>query len=506
MVWAPRIPWPTVVDNTYPLWAALHCLSVVLPSQVIQKLLLTGILVLAGLGAHRLAQRWGKTTGAVSYFAGLLYVINPFVYGRFLTGQFLVLLGYALMPYFASALWNFLKAPGRRSAGRLLLWSLAVSTASIHNVCFMLLLSAVSLAAVAIAKWRQLNWRRIGGWGAMAAAMWLIASSLWLLPTMAGSSSAAKTASSFSRQQVGLFKTLADPQYGPVFNAAAMYGFWANNQGYYHLPKEALPVWPLIAVTFMVLALIGLWASRRDPEPWALATLGALALILGVGVSFGPFAGTFNWCFDHVPFFKGYREPQKFIGLLILAYSYLGAIGAQWVVRNARYRIALVVILVLPIIYTYPMFWGFSNQLRVANYPADWTSANQLLKADSSQFKVLFLPWHQYLTLDFAGGKIANPSQAFFEKPVIKSDTLEFGGSFDQNVPAIDKAVEKQILKRAAVSTDAGPKLARLNIKYVLLAKTEELSEYSWLSRQPGLVLLNDGPTLRVYINRDWRP
>jgi hypothetical protein len=382
----------------------------------------------------------------------------------------------------------------------------------------MFLISAISLAAVAIAKRHRLNWRTIIKWGAVAVALWLIASSFWLLPTLIGSGSIVKITSGFDRRQIELFKTLSDPQYDPVFNASAMYGFWANNQGYFHLPKETLAVWPLIAITFMALALIGLWVSRRRPESWALAVLGILALILGVGVAFGPFAGIFNWCFDYIPFFKGYREPQKFIGLLILAYAYLGAIGVQWLAgtikdqfrrqrgRRAGYSITIAILILLPIAYTYPMFWGFDNQLRVVSYPADWTAANRLLKADSNRFSVLFLPWHQYLTLNFTAGKVANPSQTFFEKPIIKGDTLEFGNSFDQNVPAINKAVEAQVLNHAALLANAGPRLAQLNIKYILLAKTEELPDYGWLNRQPDLKLLSDGPTLRVYLNRSWQP
>ena len=200
-------------------------------------------------------------------------------------------------------------------------------------------------------------------------------------------------------------------------------------------------------------------------------------------MAFGPFAGIFNWCFDNIPFFKGYREPQKFIGLLILAYSYLGAIGVQWLAgtikdqfrsqrgRRAGYSITITILMLLPIAYTYPMFWGFDNQLRVVSYPADW-----------------------------------NPSQLFFEKPIIKGDTLEFGSSFDQNVPAINKAIEAQVLNHAALLTDAGPRLAQLNVKYILLAKTEELPDYGWLNRQPDLELLSDGSTLQVYLNRSWQP
>ena len=44
-------------------------------------------------------------------FAGIFYMINPFTYDRLMAGQYNVLFGYALLPWFAGALLKFLREP-----------------------------------------------------------------------------------------------------------------------------------------------------------------------------------------------------------------------------------------------------------------------------------------------------------------------------------------------------------------------------------------------------------
>jgi hypothetical protein len=56
MVFTPRFPLPPSVDNSYLYSALLHYLSFVIPSQVLQKIILLLSLVLSGVGMHHLVQ------------------------------------------------------------------------------------------------------------------------------------------------------------------------------------------------------------------------------------------------------------------------------------------------------------------------------------------------------------------------------------------------------------------------------------------------------------------
>ena len=75
-----------------------------------ERVLLVAIVLLAGLGVHRLVA--GERAGLAA-FAGVLYAINPFVYDRLLTGQWFLLLGYAVLPWALRALIRTLRGERR---------------------------------------------------------------------------------------------------------------------------------------------------------------------------------------------------------------------------------------------------------------------------------------------------------------------------------------------------------------------------------------------------------
>ncbi len=234
MIFTPTLRMPVEVNNSYLFYGLLHWLNYVLPSQVIQKLLLFGILVLSGVGAYRLVIKLSscqvfKLAGSESesdelsafnfqlstavwgaYFAGIFYMVNPFVYSRFMAGHYLVLLGYALMPFFTIALWRFLdglggdrvEGIGYRGAsgiktrflgalkpgfldglgeGRgldkesanpipytlypLVGWAVLISLISIHSIGFMVLLSLVGAVVWSVSR-RSLEYsKRLLGYG-----------------------------------------------------------------------------------------------------------------------------------------------------------------------------------------------------------------------------------------------------------------------------------------------------------------------------------------------------
>ncbi|HUC20966.1 MAG TPA: hypothetical protein VMR98_05770, partial [Candidatus Polarisedimenticolaceae bacterium] len=124
MVFAPKLDMPIKVDNLYALNVLLHVLNWLIPSMIIEKLLLFVIFVLAGVGAHRLVLNADRSAWWGAAFAGLLYMVNPFTYAHFMAGQYLVLAGYALLPWFTLSLWRFVNAPGWRSCLKVVAWAL----------------------------------------------------------------------------------------------------------------------------------------------------------------------------------------------------------------------------------------------------------------------------------------------------------------------------------------------------------------------------------------------
>ena len=104
MVFTPHFAVPHFSDPHFLFLSLLHVLNFLLPSDIIQKLVLLTIFASAGAGMHyfmaslRSIRIDSHSWDWACYFAGILYVCNPFVYSRFMSGQYLVLLAYALLP------------------------------------------------------------------------------------------------------------------------------------------------------------------------------------------------------------------------------------------------------------------------------------------------------------------------------------------------------------------------------------------------------------------------
>src|SRR5207244_637329 len=100
----------------------------------------------------------------------------------------------------------------------------------------------------------------------LALSLW------WLLPTPGLDDLWAHV----GRAQLDLYRTQADPHWGPVLTVAALSGYWNDAQP--HLPA----VWPALALALLALSLHGLVVRRRDPLARALAVAGALGFLLAL--------------------------------------------------------------------------------------------------------------------------------------------------------------------------------------------------------------------------------
>jgi len=147
------------------------------------------------------------------------------------------------------------------------------------------------------------------------------------------------------------------------------------------------------------------------------------------------------------------------------------------------------------------MFWGFGGQLQPHEYPNGWAALNQRLNQDRGKYQVLFLPWHLYMHYAFVGRIIASPAASYFDKPVVVSNELEFGGA-SPTVPDSRKTqLSKNILPNAAQGTHLGTQLAPLGIKYILLDKDDDYRSYSYLDHQADLHLISENTNFKLYLN-----
>ena len=511
LVFTPTLRMPSTITSSYLLHALYRLLNLGVSSQVIEKGVLFSAFLLAGIGTYYLillldqTYTFHRTIGA--YIAGLLYIVNPFTYDRFMAGQYNVLLGYALLPWYTRTLLQFIYDPTVKSAVALAIWAIITSIVSIHAVGFIVLLTIIALLINVRQRRREKEWlTKVLKYGAFTATIFVIASSYWLFPLVLGKSATATSISGYGTNDVAAFATVGNGWLGKTLHLLQLQGFWAESRALYTLPQAYTPIWSLISIMIVLLVIggaISYWRTGERKTWWLFITVGIFAGIVALGAMN-------KWVVSHIPLFAGYREPQKFVALISLAYAVFIARGISAVISYCHRQggtflliCATTLVLLLSVVWTPTMWWGFNQQLSSAQYPADWFSVNRRLDSDNDNFQTLFLPWHLYMFFGFAGRIIANPASAYFDKPVIVSDNPEFKNiSYSNRTPATKQL--DQLLPLANKQETLGRQLAKLNIKYIILENDDDFSNYAYLNRQQDLKLISKSDTLELYINNAW--
>lgn len=513
MVFTPHLRMPTSSSNDYIFRVFLHALNAVLASDVIQKLLLFMVLLLSGVGMHRLVRYLSGADSSEqqsigAYIGGILYVVNPFIYDRFMAGQYQVLLGYALLPWFVQLLLRFLAVPGSATMLRLAACAVVVSIVSIHSIGLMVVLGMVALGVVLWQRRGNKEWRaKLWKFSLLALVILAVASSYWLVPIALGKGSVATQIAGIGAADQSAFATVGDGVLGKIGNIVRLQGFWAIVYDMYDLPQALVPVWGLITLMVWMLIVAGgvsMWRSRHRAMVVILVLSALIASVLALGVLSG-------WPAAHIPLLAGYREPQKFVALIALAYAVFAAFGAVATLAYVRaqggrlfYVGAIILLVVLPFVWTPTMLRGFNGQLRPVQYPADWFAANALLKRDDGNYQTLFLPWHLYMRFGFTDRITANPATAFFDKPVIVSDDPEFRGAALSNPTTAKRALDR-LLPNAEHTSDLGAQLAALHIKYIIVSHDDDYRKYAYLVHRSDMRLVAKHATLDVYRNEAYR-
>jgi hypothetical protein len=489
------------VGNTIPL-LTVHAALAWIHSFLPEKLLLLAPIVLGGIGVARFAiDRLGAEALPAAY-GGTLYAANPFVYDRLISGQLHLLLGYGLLPWAFGVLVRALEEPTSRRTLAVALWLAVLTAVNLHVAGMFVLL--VFLGCVFGA--RRGGLRVAAGSLALAALL----SAYWLVPSL--------FAQPGPRIGIADLEVYASRPDGPaVFPVLlGLHGFWRDE---FAGATERVPALALLLVPILTVAAIGAGHLARDPRrrPWALALVVAavVALFAAAGTSFSPTAGVFRWAVEHLPFAGIYREPQKLVTILVLAYSVFGAVGVSVLVRAVtRWRgsrgreplrtLAVAVLTACTLVYAYPIMWGLWGEASLVRFPDDWEEADATMQRTGSG-RILVLPWTLYGVWSFAGRRIlANPADSFFSGDVLSGDEAGFPDVPTQTRDPFSAYVATVLERRDDVRA-FGSLIAPLGVRYVVLLHEIDWREYGFLGRQPDLTVISTGPNLDVYENEAWR-
>jgi hypothetical protein len=492
MVWAPHLSAHLTVSAGLPITLVLWLLSWVFATDLLQKVLLGAVMWLAAWSAYRFAHSYAPNRWA--FVAGIFYLFNPFVYERLVAGQWQVLLGYAVLPFVITLFWQWLQKPSMKGwtwfAVAMALYPILSLHFAYMSGLFFTLFGAFYFATNR--KLVQLD-RRLA-WGLVLPVLFLAVNWWWLQD-----SSSSSTISHLTAGDLNGFRTATDGGVGIWVNVISLYGFWLSE---YFLPKDFFSWWWVVGLITAILAGYGLLRSVKEKND-LLTVIGLWAIVavfLSVGVSSGVTAGTTSFLAHHLPGYTGLRDTEKWSGWVALGIATLIPVAGEAIERKLRNWMTLYqariagpgFILLLPALAAGPLLWGASSQLQPVNYPAGWVAVKEYLNQKDAQ--VLVLPWHEYLSLNFAGDHYAsNPAKDYFPGTVVTSDRTDNVTLDSQSATPLDTEVNN--LVNAETSKEQFVNwLKSRGYDYILLLRVDDFERY-----QP---LLDESATLTPAVNR----
>ena len=457
-------------------------------------MVLIGILFLVGFGAARLP----FLIGIGRYYAGVFYVLNPYAYVRLLSGQWGLLLGYALTPFAIKAFIELLEQRSAKNGVRLALLTTLVALSQIHALFLLALACLIFLIVLSVKRRVSVDYRSLSTALGVALGVFVAFNLYWLVPTVMDLGAQETIVKRLGEGDSTLYSTRAISSLGLSFDVASLHGFWRS---WYLYTRNFLPVWWLPFLLMFFLAVYGFVAHVRSKSfgrlVLALGIMGVFSFVLALGVATPGNRLLLGSLWSEIPGAQVFRDSHKFAALLALSYAYLGALGLQGVVRmpvlrlshwrEEGWKVLLLGAPILPLLYTFPMV-GLADQVRPTEFPNEWYQVRDVLNDDKEDYNVLFLPWHMYMPYDWLPTQeknLANPAPDFFGSNVIAGDNIEFGLS-TQSVSPVSRYVEF-LLSHAKEIDNLGELLAPLNVRYVLLAKESDYENCNFLDKQPEL-------------------
>ncbi len=497
--WGPNAP----VDwwrNSFLPALAMRVLSFAMPPDFVEKLFISAVLLVVFVGGQRIARRC-IADRRFAFVAGLFFLFNPFVYDRLGYGQVYLLLAMGL--FFCGVAELLALSQGERTTRRGILiaavwFGLAIQFAP-HFVFLAGLTSFAWFASyLADPKHRTKALLTTLGLGCLSV---LALNANWLLGRALGVNTAVPN---ITHADLEAFRTSGKTGADALINVVLMSGFWGKDQLRYPDLTLFKENWGRSFFFLLPLMLWGLFDALRDrkrrPVAIAIAAAGALSVFLAVGIRLPTSREATFWLFDHVPFYSGLRETQKWVAVEVLAYGIFLSWGINRLIKTAIVRanrgMSAIFLAAFIVMQAPTMLWGMNGAVSPTPYPDDWRTADAFIAQNGCRGKILFLPWHMYMRFGWIGNVVANPARDYFRCPVIQGTNMEWGDIEDNSGNIEGVAVA------AWLASKGGSDLLTANpfgISYVILAKETDWNSYGFLDDVHDLQLVADLPTLKIY-------
>ncbi|MCX6715652.1 MAG: hypothetical protein NT077_01385 [Candidatus Taylorbacteria bacterium] len=474
--------------NTAPIWYMLAFVTSILGGWITQKILLIVIFfLLFYLPLHFFKKIFSlENTHGAEYVASLVFAINPFVYERFLAGQWNVLCGYVLLVPLTAYLMGFCREWNYKNGLKLL--GIIILTGAISTHVFIMSLIVIGVALIVNLISHAVATKKLET-GFLKSVLLLglsvlVLSSYWLIPAIV---SKATPITNFGPENWGAFRTAGSDTVGTLSNVLSLHGFWGEHEVWvtrFLLPKDNGWLYGVAFVLFAAIILVGIYAGFTDKRFRNMTIFSIAIMCLAVVFSCGVGAGIFQnfniWMFEHLSFWKGFRDTEKWSAIVAVSYALFAGLGSIKILsyfENANQslwftkykRSIFYVLLAIPLLYTPMMLFGFAGQLKTTQYPNSWAEVNNVLKQDKS-CHALFLPWHGYYNLKFNNDILtANIARNYFDCDIIQGRNMELGTISSQGGNGEEySSVEKMVTDNNANPDATIDLLKQKGIKFII--------------------------------------
>ncbi len=411
-------------------------------------------------------------TNGAEYAVSLLYTFNPFVYERFLAGHWMVLFGYSLLfPIF----YYFIELYREYNIKKIFVLALLISILSyisIHTFTIVIVITFITTLYYFIFNKNIIETlKKIS----ILALSCLVLCSFWLIPMFNNKSS---NIDNFDNRHWEVFKTTGDNGFETISNIVSLRGFWLEREVWSErfVMQNSL-YYKIIFLPVLLIIIYGVYNGVKNESTKKvskiLLLLLSIAIIFSSGIAPGIFKNINYWLFENIGFWKGFRDTQKWSSIIAIIYSLYFGLGISGLLtKYDKYfnrGILLSIFILLPILYTPSMLFGFSNQLKTVNYPDSWYEVNEIIKGEVN-CRALFLPWHQYYELKFNNSILTgNISRNFFDCDILHGKNMELGNIKSQGGNGDEYNELETIVIDNNLNKDRGvEKLKKFNIKYII--------------------------------------
>ena len=488
----------TAVARAVPGDLLVALASRLVPADLVQKLILLGILVAAGTGAARLTPTRRPAAKAA---AAALYAWNPFVYERLVMGHWGLLAAYATLPFAARAATDL--RTGAPGLVRRLVLPLAIAAAA--SPPGGLIAAAVALCVVAAPPWSG-DRRGSASGGARALPLYrgtlgrvgvvvgvaVVVNAPWLVPSVLRPGGVPARA-----QGAAAFASRPDGSLGTVGSLVGLGGIWNA----FAVPP-GVGSWPWVGGLVVVLAVAGaglpaLWRRLPAGAAGGLLLAAGLGLLVAAAYAVPGLRPLVDLVVVHVPGGGLVRDAQKFVAPLALVEAAAFGLGVERLVPALppRWgRAAAAGLVAAPVLLLPALAWGAAGRLAAVSYPEAFAEARTAMAADPVPGAVLVLPWHLYMGFPWNGDRVVlDPAQRWFTRRAVGNDDLELAGA---TVPGEDP-YGTRLGPVVAGAAPLAPALPAAGIRYVLVFKTADGAAYG--PRLSGLDPVLDRPALALH-------